>query len=444
MVELIQNSHLLLAMGRMNILNDRFQIETTLSQKAGRQTLLARDLQTGEQVVIKLLPFGNEMTWDDLKLFEREAETLRSLNHPSIPKYLDYFELEPSSGSGFALVQSYIQAPSLEQHLKAGRSFTATEVRQLAEALLEILDDLHHRQPAVIHRDIKPSNVLLSDRTGNHVGRVYLVDFGSVQSLATKAGGSITVVGTYGYMPPEQFGGRTTPASDLYSLGATLIYLVTGKHPADLPQQNLRMQFRQFTTLDESLLSWLEALTEPSLDRRLNTAEKALKALREPPTQALAISERTAPLLKVSNDQLFWNAIWRMGSAAGSLSVVIFLNTLIQGGFSPLAVSSIVTIGSLLIGTTLGLSLLNGLLLAILTKRYFSPLRNVRQYRLVMTSAVAVLSAIVMAVALSPIAASTEILAMTVTVIALAASGAGYWFAGWYIRLNRNSQRRTY
>ncbi|MCU0552501.1 MAG: serine/threonine protein kinase, partial [Leptolyngbya sp. Prado105] len=390
-----------------------------------------------------LLSFG-EFTWDDLKLFEREAETLRSFNHPSIPKYLDYFELKPSSGKGFALVQGYIQAPSLEQHLKAGRSFTATEVRQLAETLLEILDYLHHRQPVVIHRDIKPSNVLLSDRTGNHVGRVHLVDFGSVQSLVTKEGESITVVGTYGYMPPEQFGGRTTPASDLYSLGATLIYLVTGKHPADLPQQNLRMQFRQFATLDESLLDWLELLTEPSLEKRPNTAEAALRALREAPTRALTTVESTAPLLKVSNDQLFWNAIWRMGSIAGSLSAIIFLNTLIQGGFSPLAVSSIITIGSLLIGTTLGLSLLNGLLLAILTKRYFSPLRNVRQYRLAMTGTVAVLSAIVMAFALNPIAASTEILAITVTVMVLAVSGAGYWFAEWYVRLNRNSQRRTY
>ncbi|MCU0549454.1 MAG: serine/threonine protein kinase, partial [Leptolyngbya sp. Prado105] len=71
----------------MNILNNRFQIEEALSQKSRRQTLLARDLQTGEQVVIKLLSFG-EFTWDDLKLFEREAETLRSFNHPSIPKYL--------------------------------------------------------------------------------------------------------------------------------------------------------------------------------------------------------------------------------------------------------------------------------------------------------------------------------------------------------------------
>jgi eukaryotic-like serine/threonine-protein kinase len=149
----------------MDLLNNRFQVEKILGKKSGRQTLLAKDLQTQEQVVIKLLTFGEDFEWDDLKLFEREAETLKSLDHPSIPKYLDYFELEPTSGKGFALVQSYIEASSLDQHLKSGRSFTEGEVKQLAKALLEILDYLHHRQPAVIHRDIKPSNILLSDRT---------------------------------------------------------------------------------------------------------------------------------------------------------------------------------------------------------------------------------------------------------------------------------------
>jgi serine/threonine protein kinase len=215
---------------------NRYQIEQQLGKRAGRYTLLARDLQTQEQVVIKRLSFGEDFEWEDLKLFEREAATLKTLNHPAIPKYLDYFDLDLPSGKGFALIQTYIAAPSLEEHVRLGRSFSEAELVELATALLEILRYLHERAPAVIHRDIKPSNILLGDRTGNSVGPVYLVDFGSVQ--AAQSSGTVTVVGTYGYMPPEQFGGRGVPASDLYSLGATLIYLATGRHPADLSQMD--------------------------------------------------------------------------------------------------------------------------------------------------------------------------------------------------------------
>ena len=92
----------------------------------------------------------------------------------------------------------------------------------------------------------------MGERSGNSVGQVYLVDFGSVQTVLAAEGGTRTVVGTYGYMPPEQFGGRTVPASDLYSLGATLIYLVTGTHPADLPQKDFRIQFEHLTKLSPS------------------------------------------------------------------------------------------------------------------------------------------------------------------------------------------------
>ena len=142
---------------------------------------------------------------------------------------------------------------------------------------------LHEQNPPVIHRDIKPSNILLHSRSGHSVGQVYLVDFGSVQNQAAKFGGTITVVGTYGYMAPEQFGGRSVPASDLYGLGATLIYLVTGLHPTELPQQDLRIQFAdRVRHLNSNLIHWLEWMTEPSLDQRLSSAGEAWHSLKNP------------------------------------------------------------------------------------------------------------------------------------------------------------------
>ncbi|MEH2460880.1 serine/threonine protein kinase [Nostoc sp.] len=260
----------------------RYEVQQLLGKKAGRRTLLARDLQTQELVVIKLLSFGGDFEWDSLKLFEREAEILKSLSHPLIPHYLNYFEVNLPNIKGFALVQTYIPAQSLEQYLQTGRTFTEAEVKQIAKALLEILVYLHGLYPPVIHRDIKPSNILLGDRSGNSIGQIYLVDFGSVQTVLATESGTRTVVGTYGYMPQEQFGGRTVAASDLYSLGATLIYLVTGTYPADLPQKDFRIQFQQVANLSPNFTNWLKWMVEPSLERRLSSATEAIAALEKP------------------------------------------------------------------------------------------------------------------------------------------------------------------
>jgi serine/threonine protein kinase len=265
-------------------LTDRYQPQTCLGRKAGRQTWLAIDQQTQQPVVIKRLTFGPDFNWDDLKLFEREAQTLKSIDHPAIPTYLDFFDLEDDKSQGFALVQTYIDARSIEDQVKTGRRFSEPDLKAIASQLLTILDYLHHCQPPVIHRDIKPSNILLMDDVNRaSVGQIFLVDFGSVQTLAAREGSTITVVGTYGYMPPEQFGGRAYPTSDLYSLGATLIYLATGKHPADIPQgDDLRLNFEPFADLSPDLTQWLRSLIHPNANSRPASANIALASLLNP------------------------------------------------------------------------------------------------------------------------------------------------------------------
>ena len=291
------------------ILNKRYQIQKELGRQTGRRTFLTEDLQTQEKVVIKLLLLGEDFDWQDLKLFEREAETLKTLNHLNIPRYLDYFELDNDGEKGFGLVQTYVEGKTLEQHLKSGRTFSENEVKELAISLLEILSYLHQHEPPVIHRDIKPSNILLTNRSGNSPGQVYLVDFGSVQTIAATNGGTITVVGTYGYMPPEQFGGRCVAASDLYSLGATLIFLITGLHPTELPQKDLQIQFRQTANFSEEFADWLEWMTEPSLSQRYKSTDEAINALNNPVPRkkdiALSSQKLSKPLhseIKLYND----------------------------------------------------------------------------------------------------------------------------------------------
>lgn len=262
------------------ILNERYQIKEKLGQDASRQTWLAVDLNSHPQelVVVKLLALNPQMQWDECKLFEREAQVLQKLDHPQIPKYRNYFILESQADSRFSwfgLVQSYIPGSSLQQLLNEGKRFCEKQIKKIAVEVLNILVYLHELNPPVIHRDIKPSNLIWGAD-----GRIHLVDFGAVQDQAVLDGATFTVVGTYGYVPMEQFGGRAVPASDLYALGATLIHLLTGVAPANLPQHDARIQFADRVSLELGFVNWISKLTEPSLTERLSTARQAIEALK--------------------------------------------------------------------------------------------------------------------------------------------------------------------
>jgi serine/threonine protein kinase len=281
------------------ILGDRYQVEKQISKQTGRWTLLAKDLQTQRLVALKILFIDEQLEWDDLKLFEREVETLKSLSHPSIPSCLGYFEQQLSNAKAMVLVRDYVEGVSLGQCLQQGRLFTEAETKQLAKALLNVLIYLHGRQPAIIHRDIKPSNILLANR------QLYLIDFGSVKQFANTDNTEFTVVGTYGYMPPEQFSGRSLPASDLYSLGATLIAIMTGTHPSSLPRSGIKIDFSKLPNISPKFADWLGWLYEANLERRAKTAQEALHALDHgrqvaPPPVKAAI----APVKKPSDTKI--------------------------------------------------------------------------------------------------------------------------------------------
>jgi serine/threonine protein kinase len=261
------------------LLNNRYKIQRELGCNAGRYTFLAKDLQNQQLVVIKLIVFNHDFQWESLKLFEREVEILKSLSHPAIPRYIEYFEVNIPHWNGFAFVQNYIEAESLEEHLRNGRTFSESEVKQLAKTLLGILNYLHSHNPSVIHRDIKPSNILLSNSSAHSIGDIYLVDFGSVQNVNHQEG-TITIVGTYGYMPPEQFVGRAFPASDLYSLGITIIYLISGTEVEDLTQEDWQfIQLEQLSNISSKFRDWLKLMTHRSLKKRFRSVTESLEAL---------------------------------------------------------------------------------------------------------------------------------------------------------------------
>ena len=256
----------------------KYKLQQRLGRTAaGHQSWLANDLTCERSVVIKLLAFNPQMRWEELKLFEREAQTLKALDHPRIPQYYDYFDLDKEVGGGvpwFALVQQYIPGLSLQESLEQNQRFSEEKIRSIAGEVLDILIYLHQLNPSVLHRDIKPSNLILGEDD-----RIYLIDFGAVQGQAAMTGVTFTVVGTVGYAPLEQFWGRAIEASDLYALGATLIHLLTGLSPADLPQKDSRIQFRDRVNLQSNLVDWLEKITELTTEKRFRQAIEAKEAL---------------------------------------------------------------------------------------------------------------------------------------------------------------------
>src|SRR5205807_3803273 len=139
-------------------------------------------------------------------------KVLSQLRHPGVPRHIATVEEPPGT---FNLVMQHVPGENLRE-LAARRRLSETELRDILLRALEVLDYLHARTPPVVHRDIKPSNILRGPD-----GAIALVDFGGVLEAARERGGS-TIVGTFGYMAPEQLHGQAMPATDLYALGATI------------------------------------------------------------------------------------------------------------------------------------------------------------------------------------------------------------------------------
>ena len=245
------------------------------NREAGRITYLATCLTSNQQVVIKEWRFADASAdWSSFKAYQREIEVLQQLEHPRIPHYLGSFE----TPQGFCLVQEYKNAPSLaERH-----SFEPDDIQQIAFSILEILVYLQRRVPPIIHRDIKPENILVDH---GKAPTAYLVDFGLARIRSGEVAVSSVAAGTPGFMPPEeQFGRPLSSASDLYSLGATLICLLTGTRSIDVGQlidENYRFDFKsKVPQLSPRFVAWLTKMVEPNLKQRYADAATALSDLK--------------------------------------------------------------------------------------------------------------------------------------------------------------------
>ncbi len=237
----------------------RYVVLGTLGLGSQGKTLDAVDKREGRPVAIKRFDLAHARAWKDVELAEREARVLGSLSHPMLPRYIEHFE----EGGALYLVMEKIEGESLASLRKKGRLSDQDALRLLHDAA-EVLDYLHGRAPPVFHRDLKPANVIRRPD-----GSFAFVDFGAVRERMRPEGGS-TVVGTFGYMAPEQFQGRAGPGSDVYAVGATVLSMLTGEEPESLPHRGLAIEVGAALggRANPRLRHILERMLEPDPDRR--------------------------------------------------------------------------------------------------------------------------------------------------------------------------------
>jgi serine/threonine protein kinase len=268
--------------GSTVLFQNRYQVLQVLGKGGFGVTFLARDMQlpsTPACVIKQLCPklrdegaFGRA-----IERFEREAKILGELGgHAQIPTLLNYFRCE----GGFFLVQEYIKGQTLGRLVKQQGPWTEAQVKGFLREIIPVLQYIHRN--GVIHRDIKPPNLIRCQDTE----RLVLLDFGAVKeglALSEEKTHTSTThfVGTMGFAPPEQLALRSNYATDVYAVGMTCIFLLTGRAPSKLTTdpQSGEYRWRHLTDVSDAFVHVLDHMTKLSLRERYQSVDKVLKML---------------------------------------------------------------------------------------------------------------------------------------------------------------------
>ncbi len=254
------------------ILQGRYKILHVLGQGGMGTVYMAQDLRLkGRNCVVKKLRddfYREEDRHKAQAFFEREMQVLSDLEHRNIVRISDYF----CEGFDYYLVMEYVQGNNLHYMLheeRQGEPFSENSVIEWAIRICDVLGHLHSQIPAVIYRDLKPSNIMIDLK-----GEPKLVDFGIARPWEEQ--GEHTHVVSAGYSPPEQYWGQADPRSDIYSLGATMQFLLTGQDPEALhvsSPMSLNPEVSEYTD------QIVRKATAQALDQRYQTVEELLEAL---------------------------------------------------------------------------------------------------------------------------------------------------------------------
>jgi hypothetical protein len=321
----------------------RYEVKGLLGEGSQGVTYEATDAHPGKLVAVKRFDVRGARSWKDVELAEREARVLATLDHPLVPRYLANFEED----GALYLVMDKVEGESLESLRRRQGPLPEAEVRRFLSCADRALTYLHGRGAPVVHRDLKPGNVIRRPD-----GTYVLVDFGAVTELLTKKGSS-TIVGTVGYIAPEQLQGRATASSDVYAVGATAVAALTGADPETLPHRGLRLDVRAALAgrASDGMIAALERMMEPDPDLRAKSVGAALDEAVEGATTAPPYAQAPAypapavhaapglPIARIEEDavvkslrKLLW-AVWGIGWI---IVPMIFGEMLGKGDFIPI------------------------------------------------------------------------------------------------------------
>ncbi len=272
------------ACGNNLVLKDRYRGVKKIGKGGFGATFLAQDLGLPGNpfcVIKQLRPSTDDQDAFQmaLDLFEREAKTLGKIDHPQIPRLLDYFEEDKQ----FYLVQSLVKGRNLQQEVKKNGVFSEMTAKRFLAEMLPVMKYIHSIK--IIHRDIKPANIIRREQDGQLV----LIDFGAVKDqvntqLAKNYGQTALTqfsIGTVGFAPPEQLAMRPVYSSDLYALGATCLYLMTGKSPKDFACDEFtgELLWEKEVQVSPSFAKVLRKMLEVDVRSRFRAAEDVMNAL---------------------------------------------------------------------------------------------------------------------------------------------------------------------
>src|ERR1017187_7885841 len=253
------------------VLQGRYAIERLLGGGGMGMVYLARDQRLAnrpcaiKEMVDHFIDQAQRIEANEY--FAREADTLAQLKHQAIAAITDRFEL----ANRHYLVMEYVQGRNLEEELAArGEPLPEGLVIDIARQLCDVLAYLHGLEPPMIYRDMKPSNVMLTPK-----GRVVLVDFGIARLF--KAARKGTMIGTLGFAPPEQYKGEIDPRSDIYSLAATMHYMLTARDPEKFPP----FSFPKLKELRPEVSNNLAAAIDSALSYGVEGRPQTVEAFRD-------------------------------------------------------------------------------------------------------------------------------------------------------------------
>jgi serine/threonine protein kinase len=282
--EILEQTRLGKLCGTKNLFRDRYQIRQVLGRGGFGVTFLGRNVTIpgSPPCVIKqlCLPSGSRSDALDRARtrFRKEAKILSLLGHHSqIPLLLDYFVIDEE----FYLVQEFIKGYTLSKIVKRYGVQPEEFVKRILKSILPVLNYIHAR--GVIHRDIKPQNVILAADDG----RLVLIDFGSVKEELHLADDTMVqfltqhFIGTLGFSPPEQFSLRPVYASDIYSLGMTCLFLLTGAKPLELQDeiQKNKIKWKDKVDISKGFARIINKMIHPDLEKRYNNSSQVLQDL---------------------------------------------------------------------------------------------------------------------------------------------------------------------